>query len=811
MVNKRFAFLLISFLHGLALAAEAEEDTGFCQQPIIPEFHDQAPSSYNTAAQQLNWMALTTAIAQPTQSQQLCGGYYQPFAPITLDAHPVIGNLYAAADRYTMTRLGEGELCGNVLLQQDDLQMSSDYVKINMANESQANSAEFFGEVRLFSAEAMVVGDHALADLSTDIISLDHPEFLLKKTQARGTAKKITHVGKTHTLIDQGSYTTCPPGHNEWLLRGRHFDLNHESGWGEVQQMRLQAGYVPIFYVPYFRFPIDSMRHTGFLYPEINNLAQPDIGIPFYWNIHPQVDLVTTPRQIGGRGVMLESALRYLATPDTHTGNTGSIFVTYLPGDDLANNNNRSRFSWQHNSHVAPSLFAQVDLNSVSDNKYFDDFGTDLAANQTSFLNRQISINYLQDNWSADLLVDSPEVIDNAIAASDKPYQKLPELTLTQQSLLANHLNWFNSGSYGYFSQADALDVPYGQRLHLNTQLQLPLTTLWGFISPSLRLQATDYQLDPRRSDPLNANPLNNNDAEHLTRTLPTYSVDTGLFFERSLRNQFTQTLEPRLFYTRTPYRDQRDFPNFDTTDLTFSWEQLFRENRFSGVDRIGDTEQTTLALSSQLVDEELQTHARFTVGQIFYHQDRRVMLSSDDSNNTQLPITESHSTKPRSPVVALAEWRLTDTLSTQSAITWNADDNLINEGFAGLQYAPAAQQHWNLAYRYQTVSAIDQIDMSMQYPLSLRWQLLARWNLDLQEQRTLEQISGLQYDSCCWQTTIAYHRWIKSSDLFTDASENDYAFLVQFYFKGLGQVGSKLNDLLTRGIPGYVSLADRP
>ena len=153
----------------------------------------------------------------------------------------------------------------------------------------------------------------------------------------------------------------------------------------------------------------------------------------------------------------------------------------------------------------------------------------------------------------------------------------------------------------------------------------------------------------------------------------------------------------------------------------------------------------------------------------------------------------------------------MTPTLATQSGITWNADDNLIDEGFAGLQYAPAAQQRWNAAYRYQTATAIDQIDVSMQYPIALRWQVLARWNLDLQRERTLEQISGLQYDSCCWQTTFAYHRWIKSSDQFTDASENDYAFLVQFYFKGLGQVGSKLSDLLTRGIPGYVSLADKP
>jgi LPS-assembly protein len=808
MVNTRFAGLLIKFTLVFSFAGAAasvelvlatETEGSFCQQPMDElsnrTRHDHTHSSYDTTAKQLNWVSLTEAFSlpthsQPTHRQKLCGGYYQSFAPMSLDAQPMMGNLYAAADRYTMTRLGEGELCGNVLLQQDDLQMSSDYVKINMANDSKAKSAEFFGEVRLLSKEAMVVGEHAQTDLSNKVTSLDYPEFLLIATQARGTAQKITHLGKTHTLIEQGNYTSCPPGHNEWMLRGHHFDLDHESGWGEVEHMRLQAGYIPIFYVPYFRFPIDDRRHTGFLYPEINNLSQPDIGLPLYWNLHPQLDLVTTPRKIGGRGVMLENSLRYMADPSPQIRNNGHFFATYLPDDKAADDNNRSRFSWQHNSRFSPNVFAFIDLNSVSDNEYFDDFGTDLAANQTSYLNRLIGFSYIKNNWSADLLIDSPEIIDNAIAASDKPYQKLPELVVAQQSLIADRINWYNSASVGYFSQPDALDIPYGQRLHINSQLQLRMTSLWGFFIPSVRLQNTDYQLDTR--DPT--------DSEHLSRTLPTYNLDTGLIFERELNNQFTQTLEPRLFYTHTPYTDQQDLPNFDTTDLTFSWEQLFRDNRFSGIDRLGDTEQTTLALSSQILDNSMQTQARFTVGQIFYHEDQRVALKSN-------PVIS----QPRSPLVAITEWRLTPTLATQSGITWNADDNLIQEGFAGVQYSPAAQQRWNAAYRYQAATAIDQIDVSMQYPIALRWQWLARWNLDLRQERTLEQISGLQYDSCCWQTTFAYHRWVKSSDQFTAASENDYAFLVQFYFKGLGQVGSKLNELLTRGIPGYVSLADRP
>lgn len=771
----------------------AENTTGVCQPPTTEL--SAMPSFYASPASQLNW--LTLEADDENALHKLCGGYYQAFAPFELTSEPVVGNLYAAADRYTMTRLGEGELCGNVLLQQDTLQMRSDYVRMRMADldGNSAKSAEFFGEVRFLSSDALVVGEHANANLSTHVISLDNPQFLLPATQARGTAKKITHYGQEHTVIEQGSYTTCAPGSNDWMLRGSHFDLNHRTGWGTVEDMRLQAGHVPLFYLPYFRFPIDSRRHTGFLYPEINNLAQPDIALPFYWDIHPQVDLVTTPRQIGGRGVLLENSLRYLANDQQK----GKLFAAYLPGDDRADQQNRSQFSWLHDGSFDQTWFVHADLNSVSDNQYFDDFGNDLATNQTSYLNRQAWLSYLQPSWSAELLLDSPEIIDNAIAASAAPYQKLPELTVSQQSLLGQRLQWGNTASYAYFSQPDSLTLPYGQRLHWNSQLQLPFNNLWGFITPSVRLQSTAYQFDAR--DPITQ--------DHLSRTLPSLSLDSGLIFERELSNNRLQTLEPRMFYTYTPFKDQDAFPNFDTTNTTFSWDQLFRDNRFSGVDRIGDTQQTTLAITSQLLNAQQESMARFTLGQIFYHQDRKVTLSETAYGlfaplNALTPEEQQNITAQRSALIAAADWQFNHKLSTQNGITWDAEQNTIEEGFISLQFQPATQERWNLAYRYQKALGVDQVDLSTQYPLSLRWQLLARWNVDLQEQKTLEQITGLQYDSCCWQTTFAYHRWVRSSDLFTEAAENDYAFLVQFYFKGLGQVGSKLNDLLENSIAGY-------
>ena len=81
------------------------------------------------------------------------------------------------------------------------------------------------------------------------------------------------------------------------------------------------------------------------------------------------------------------------------------------------------------------------------------------------------------------------------------------------------------------------------------------------------------------------------------SRSLPIGSIDAGLFFDRetSIRGKsFLQTLEPRLFYLRTPYRNRDELPIFDTRDFTFSWGQLFRDSRYTGADRQNDANQLT-------------------------------------------------------------------------------------------------------------------------------------------------------------------------------------------------------------------------
>ncbi len=140
----------------------------------------------------------------------------------------------------------------------------------------------------------------------------------------------------------------------------------------------------------------------------------------------------------------------------------------------------------------------------------------------------------------------------------------------------------------------------------------------FGYITPKIGIHHTRYYLDASGTSP-ELNP---------TRTLPLFSVDSGVAFDRSIAlrgEQFTQTLEPRLFYVYVPFRDQSHLPNFDSAKTDFSFAQMLTENRFSGSDRINDANQVTFALTSRLIEPGSgKERLRVAVGQQLSFINRR-------------------------------------------------------------------------------------------------------------------------------------------------------------------------------------------
>ncbi|MCW8891258.1 MAG: LPS assembly protein LptD, partial [Sedimenticola sp.] len=278
------------------------------------------------------------------------------------------------------------------------------------------------------------------------------------------------------------------------------------------------------------------------------------------------------------------------------------------------------------------------------------------------------------------------------------------------------------------------------------------------------------------------------------SRTLPTLSIDSGLYFDRSTSwfgNSVTQTLEPRLFYLYTPKEDQSDIPDFDTSNNGFSFANLFSENRFSGPDKVGDANQLTTALTSRNLSAETGEELfRASIGQIFYFRDRDVQLQSSGA-----VVNEDSSS-----VVADVSAKLSTNWRMQAGIQWNphASQNETENSAFGLHYLDDKQRILNLTYRY-TNGSIEQTDLSGRWPISSKLHAVARWNYSILHGKTMESFAGIEYDSCCWITRFVMR------DYRSDAnSEGNLAMFLQLELKGLTSLGDKIDQFLERGILGY-------
>ena len=285
---------------------------------------------------------------------------------------------------------------------------------------------------------------------------------------------------------------------------------------------------------------------------------------------------------------------------------------------------------------------------------------------------------------------------------------------------------------------------------------------------------------------------------------MPSAHLDAGLIFEKKFKNSTTiQTLEPRLFYLHTPFRDQDDIPIFDTAEYEFVYEQLFRDDRFSGSDRIGDADRLSVGLTTRVLDlEDGSEKFRASVGRIFYFRDRKVTLPN--------VIVEDESS---SEVAAELKIGLYDRWEAIATTLYDTHDDHTERSSVRFQYNNNNGLIFNMGYRYRRSDiepidvdsnvreSLEQSDISLVLPINEHWRAVSRWNYDLQEKRNLEQLIGVEYDTCCWKLRLAGRRFNQNTD-----EDYNNSIELQLVLKGLGQIGSPIGELLERGIRGFDS-----
>jgi len=666
-------------------------------------------------------------------------------------------------------------LDGNAVAQMDRKQLQADRITYDQ-DEGRIDAS---GNLVFTSPEVLVDGDRGTFYPDKDSGDITQASYALPKMHARGVASSVELDGRDWQHLQDVSYTTCAIGSTDWEIFAKQVDLDQEDGTGTARNAKVELKGVPVLYTPYLSFPLDDRRKSGLLIPKVGTTEETgvDISIPYYWNIAANQDATIIPRYMSKRGVMLGGEYRYKGRL-----HSGELTGEYLPSDDNFDDKNRYLVGVNHRGRPLQRVETLIRASKVSDDFYFDDFGTNLVETSQTNLQRTAMANYYGRGWDMGVMVQNFQTIDPTISPDQRPYEQLPTVVLDvapARRLLG--LKFGADAEANKFKHSGGVLVE-GNRFDILPQLSLPVNRPGWYVDPSVGVRYTSYNLN-------NAAP---GEKTNPSRTTPVVSLDAGSFFERSSHwgeTDFVQTLEPRLFYLYVPYKDQDDLPVFDTGEYDFNFWTLFRENRFSGPDRMGDANQLALALTSRFLNPASGVQAlSVSVGSLLYFRDREVTLPGE-------PVATSSS----SNIIGELALGLTRDWSARAETQWNPAASQSELNSVHLQYRKHARQLVNLAYRYRR-DIEKQTDISMLWPLGDSWHLVARWYYSLLDNKTLEALGGLGYESCCWSAQLVGRNYVKNLD------SREKAIFLQVELKGLGRLVNTVDKALERGILGYES-----
>ena len=708
--------------------------------------------------------------------------FYEPGLPTTGDREAAPADMQA--DRFDSSDSKKYLLTGHARLQRVDQLLQGD--RLSYDSDSTAYTAE--GHVRYQDRGLLLAADKAQGTTTPNASTLDQVRYQVLSSRGNGSADRARLLDADHAALDRVSYSTCDLDDRRWELRARDMSLDQDQGVGRAHDVTMRWGDVPFLWLPYARFPIDDRRQSGFLYPSLgsSNNGGFDMTLPYYLNLAPNYDATLYPRLIWDRGLMLGGEFRYLT--DTQRG---KVEFTSLPHDRDANRE-RGYFHFENYGVLSSHWGVSVNLNDVSDDRYFEDFGNTLTTVATSLLPSSAYLNGRGSWWSASIGGDRYQITDPSLSDLSEPYQRLPRATFEGEHDLAGPLRVGLDGEFVAFHKSCTREggskvcPTNGQRLDLYPYLALPLEGASWFLRPELGVRSTRYDLDPG-NDAI-AGSLSDTSPQ---RTVPIASVDAGLVFERDAHlfgEDMLQTLEPRLYYLRVPYRDQSDLPVFDTQPISFDFGQLFRTNRYTGADRQTDANNLTLALTSRLLESDSGVErVSASLGEIRYFDDQRVQLPGQ-------PATDYAG----SDYVGQLDLRLSERWRLSLAEQWDPNRDRSDLGTFSLQHRFGREGVLNLSYRYRR-DFLEQADIAALVPLNERWRLVGRWNYSLRDDKTLEGFFGVEHDDCCTAWRILARHYVHNV-----AGDSTNALYFELEFKGIGALGQKTDDFLRRAILGY-------
>ena len=638
------------------------------------------------------------------------------------------------------------------------------------------------------------------------------PRYQFLQGDAHGEASRADFIDAQKTVVKDATYTTCrrTPGPSwmpDWVLKAANIEFDSGEDVGIAHGGYLSFKDVPILPVPAISFPLSDKRKSGLLPPTIgfDSVNGTELSVPYYWNIAPNRDATITPTLMTERGVELGGEFRYLEP--TYAG---VLRASYMPSDKLRNADRWGASLNQTGTlDVDPQTVGSVsyllNLNRVSDDNYWKDFTRASGSLTQRLLPSNAQVSWAQGPYSASASVLKWQTLQDATSPIVPPYDRVPQLVARYTQTNDRGFDWSLEGDFTQFEADRALTLqPNAQRVYGLAQVSYPWLGSAGFLVPKLQLHTAAYQFDAALS----------NGARSADSTVPTFSLDAGLVFERDTSywgRSMVQTLEPRAFYVRTPYRNQSLLPNYDTGANDFNFATIFTENAYVGHDKIADNNLLTLGMTTRFLDADSGAQlARFGIAQRYRFEDQRVTLTPSTA-----PALSGFS-----DVLLGAGVNLNERWMLDSTVQYNARTDRSVRSTIGARYSPSNYRVLNAAYRFQR-DVSEQIDVSWQWPLNDLWgdrgqdlgagrgqgegryYSVGRMNYSMDEKRLVDTVVGVEYDAGCWLARVVVGR------VQTSTSSATQSIKFELEFVGFTRLGPSPLQLLKSNISRYQNLRE--
>lgn len=689
------------------------------------------------------------------------------------------GEIKVSADKVSMEQERLARFDGDVEITNDSAQIKADSAVIDKTTRTMVAD----GTIQYQDDQIQVQSQDITLNIDSSEMSMSKTGYRMLQFNGRGEAQTLNLNKDEGVKLEEVSFSTCPVDMEDWKIQASSIEIEKGALWGEAKHARFYIKDVPVFYLPYFAFPVTEDRQSGLLIPEIQTNNQVGLSYmqPIYWNIAPNYDATFSPRYMTQRGLQLGTRFRYLT--EAHRG---EFHFEYMSQDnDTPTGDARYFYRFNHRGKLSENWQVSADINGLSDDNYIVDLGSEFYNRADTHLFKTLSFSYDTDDLDILATFKDFELIGDRPSA----YRVLPEIRLDYSAWQGEYLNFDIHSELAFFDNSEG-DLPRAARLHVEPTLSLPLHTPWAEFLAETKILHTQYHQTNIAGTPLK---------EDVSRTLGQVRLYGSVAFEKEanwFREGATQTLEPKFQYLYTSYQNQDDIGLYDTNILLNDYYGLFREQEFTGLDRISDKNLMTIGVTTRLMDSLNREQFRFSVGQIFFFENNRILEAVRNDNN-------------RSNFATDLEWNITDRWRAEIEAQVSSNNERVERSSVSLEYRVSDNKLVRIGHRYVrdlSGSEINQAGVTVSWDVADNWQWVGRYYRDIDLQRTTESFTGIQYDSCCWSLRVVWQRSLTNRfDALGNQSleEYDSGVSFNFAFKGMGN-GNRQRNLLDDGLYGY-------